>query len=343
MRSSIIGLSLVFSLFWAKYSCASDPAAATVWLNDFSQAQAEAERLQRPLVVHFHTKWCQPCRLMEREVLNTPAVLRLLEDGFVAVKVDLEKPAHGKLQSRYGIDAMPTDLVLSQDGKVLSRTSGYKAGEGNRKYIAALNQIHAQSVAQGKAQQREAVDQPAGIAGTTRHTPGTNSGTSGGRLVPDPVEPQRTDDVAIRSNDPPAVERPLERPIPVVAIDGYCPVTLRMTRTWKAGQKEFVLEHDGQIFYFTTAAKRDEFKANPARYAPRLMGCDPVTLTESDLAIRGSTKFGAFYDGDLFLFESDATRTKFRKAPTRYTRVKHALKPEDIKDVRSLASATVVK
>jgi hypothetical protein len=41
-----------------------------------------------------------------------------------------------------------------------------------------------------------------------------------------------------------------------VAMDGYCPVTLRTTRTWTAGDKEISLEHDGQMFYFNGADKR---------------------------------------------------------------------------------------
>jgi YHS domain-containing protein len=121
----------------------------------------------------------------------------------------------------------------------------------------------------------------------------------------------------------------------LVAMDGYCPVTLRTTRTWKTGDKAISLEHEGQIYYFVTVDKRDQFKAHPGRYAPRLLGCDPVTLADNDVAVRGSTQFGAFYDGALFLFESADSRAKFRKAPTRYSQLKHVLKPEDIKSVAS--------
>jgi YHS domain-containing protein len=122
-----------------------------------------------------------------------------------------------------------------------------------------------------------------------------------------------------------------------VAMDGYCPVTLRATRTWKAGSKEFAHEHEGQTYFFTSADKLAEFQTNPDKYAPRLLGCDPVTLADNDLAIRGSTKFGAFYEGALFLFENAESRTKFKKTPTRYSQLKHALKPEDVKKVASAA------
>ena len=46
-------------------------------------------------------------------------------------------------------------------------------------------------------------------------------------------------------------------------------------------------------------------------------------------------KFGAFYEGELYLFESADSRTKFRKDPARYARLQHALKPEDVKKIAS--------
>jgi YHS domain-containing protein len=60
-------------------------------------------------------------------------------------------------------------------------------------------------------------------------------------------------------------------------------------------------------------------------------------LAQSDVAVRGSVKFGAFYEGELFLFESADSRAKFRKDPARYARLQHALKPEDVKKIASTA------
>ena len=114
--------------------------------------------------------------------------------------------------------------------------------------------------------------------------------------------------------------------------------TTPLERPAKYAGREFLTKQEQAAQNTVTAVatdKRDEFKAHPARYAPRLLGCDPVTLTENDVAVRGSTQFGAFYDGSLFLFESAASRAKFRKAPTRYSQLKHVIKPEDVKKVAS--------
>lgn len=357
MRTTWFALSLCLSVASgpAAHVALADPMPSSVWKLDFAAAEAEAKALNRPLVVHFYGTRCPPCKLMEQEVLITPQVLKLLESGFVAVKVDVVK--NRKVSERFGIASMPTDLILSPEGKVLVKTEGYEGlatvGDRDRKkYVANLSRINSQYAAKvERHEQPKIADKKSSAEQRDPRTPvksdralASTAPATKDKLVPpankiDPPagfqsggsqaeEPRKLDEVP----DAPAGIEPDDV---LVAMDGYCPVTLRTTRTWKSGDKAFPLEHEGQIYYFVTADKRDEFKAHPARYAPRLLGCDPVTLAENDVAVRGSTQFGAFYDGALFLFESADSRTKFRKAPTRYSQLKHVLKPEDIKSVAS--------
>src|SRR5262245_51643125 len=146
MRSRDVarGLSVAFLVMLGASAHAAELQPSSIWMTDFAKAQAEAARLNRPLVVHFHTPWCRPCRQMERDVLHTPAVLKRLNEGFVAVKVDLDKPENGKYQAKYHVDSMPVDLMLSPEGKELHRSKGYDPNLGDReKYTAALTRIDA--------------------------------------------------------------------------------------------------------------------------------------------------------------------------------------------------------
>src|SRR5437016_1650939 len=86
---------------------------STIWGHDFAAAEAEAARLHRPLVIHFHAPWCGPCRKMEKELLHTQQMLKMLDAGFVAVKVDVER--NPKVQARFKVANMPTDLILGPD------------------------------------------------------------------------------------------------------------------------------------------------------------------------------------------------------------------------------------
>ncbi|MBI3865776.1 MAG: thioredoxin family protein [Planctomycetia bacterium] len=342
MRTRWFALVLSFSLLSGLTAriAVAELTAASVWGHDFAAAEAEATRLKRPLVIHFGATYCPPCRRMEKEVLHTPQVLKTLDAGFVAVKVDL--PSNPALQKRFNVQSMPTDVILSPDGRVLARAEGYDgAAATKQKYVNNLTKIDNQYAAAGTRLPRTAagaVDQklPSIPAIPDRALAGND------KLVPQPTEPRKVDvpGDSVPGVTPPAdgeIDRtvPPEFPEIIVAMDGYCPVTLRTSRTWKTGNKDFATEYDGQVFYFTAAEKMQEFKANPERFAPRLLGCDPVVLAESDLAIRGSTKFGAYYEGSLFLFQTAESRARFKKTPQRYSQLKHVLRPEDVKRVAS--------
>jgi YHS domain-containing protein/thiol-disulfide isomerase/thioredoxin len=341
-----LGASLLVVVATERSGRAADLTAAQVWMTDFAKAQAEATKLHRPLVVHFHTKWCGPCRQMEKDILHTPQILRQLDEGFIAVKVDLDnKVDNAKVQAQYRVKNMPTDLILSHDGKELHRSEGYDPKNHQRlfgTYFAALTQVDSKYAREGlRLARMEPASGPKELA-KNDPTPIRSEPVPGNKLVPEPIDPQRIGEPA-----PSTTPRLPEKSVPtttvasrtIIAIDGYCPVTLRTTRAWKRGIKQLSVEHEGQTYLFVNAEHREEFISNPTRYAPRLLGCDAVLLAERRVAVRGSTKFGAYYDGELFLFESAESRARFRKAPASYSHPKHALKPEDVKDQPHLASA----
>ncbi|MGH7200318.1 MAG: hypothetical protein ACREJB_06910 [Planctomycetaceae bacterium] len=83
-----------------------------------------------------------------------------------------------------------------------------------------------------------------------------------------------------------------------------------------------------------SAANAREFQANPQRYAPRLLGCDAVVLAESGRAVAGSSRFCLFYDGELYLFLSSATKEQFAKEPLKYARLKQVLRSDQVESVR---------
>lgn len=45
---------------------------------------------------------------------------------------------------------------------------------------------------------------------------------------------------------------------------------------------------------------------------------------DTNRAVAGSTKYGAYFDGELFLFASPENRERFKKTPYRFTRTRHA-------------------
>src|SRR6185369_7113318 len=310
----------------ASTCCAAD--ASPHWRTDYAQAYAKAVELDRPLIVHFYATYCIPCRQMEKDVLNSPEVTRIIDAGYVAVKVDVQQ--RPDLQAKYNVEYLPTDVIIAPNGVILN-----KVGTSQKKdeYVANITRVETAFAAKKQTQVAKAapVITPAKPVDMPAITPGATSDVANGqKLPPLPMDafPPEVAKSSTVPEVPPALPEGDEKGIEL-ALDGYCPVTLFMTRAWKLGQKEFAHEHQGQTFYFTGEKAREEFKGNPAKYAPKLLGCDPVVLSESNQAVPGTTRFGAYYEGELFLFESAATRSRFRANPVPYTRTKLVLKPDD--------------
>ncbi|MBC7817616.1 MAG: thioredoxin family protein [Planctomycetaceae bacterium] len=273
-----------------------------VWKHDFTDAAKEAKQAGRPLLIHFHATWCPPCRQMEKDVLHHADVRDVLTRQFVAVMIDSDQ--HPELVSQFEIKSLPTDVIIAPDGVVALKSEG---GRDRKTYLAQLRHTLEQFAPQPESPSERSQDERL----VQESTPGT------ARVSEQIREPVR--------EDKPVTEVKL-----LVGLDRYSPVSLAKHRQWRKGKTELALVYQGVVYLLCDAEEYREFQTDPAKYAPRLLGCDPVILLSSDRAIPGSTQFGAYFDGELFLFASPENRDRFKSSPTLYTRPQHVLKVDQV-------------
>ncbi len=279
--------------------------AAGHWRTDYQQARADAEREGKLLLLHFHAKWCGPCRQMDREVLATPAMARALGENIIAVKVDSD--LNQQLVGQLGIQALPSDVFMTPEGKVLMRTQG-KQQAGN--YLQMVSGMSSKFVRSRPvvAEQKPEPEKPA-----TAEKPKPRED------IIARVEPELPDEIADEAQ--PETDD-------FLGLQGFCPVTLWKSREWKPGRPEYSATYKGLTYRMYSAQALEEFQDDPRRFAPRLMGCDPVVMAQRNLANPGSTAYGAFYDGELYLFESDESRRLFKSDPERYSKIRQVQLPK---------------
>jgi protein disulfide-isomerase len=91
---------------------------AVAWRTNLDAAKIEAIQSRRLLLVHFTTRTCGPCKLLDKNVFSQPYVATAIEQDFVPVRIDAdESPA---LARSFRIDRVPTELILTAEGNVLA-------------------------------------------------------------------------------------------------------------------------------------------------------------------------------------------------------------------------------
>ncbi len=76
---------------------------------------------ERPILVDFYADWCNPCKLMAKELEKVQAHMG---DRLQVVKIDTEK--YEDLATDHHVYALPT-LVLFKDGQPVQRFEGLVA------------------------------------------------------------------------------------------------------------------------------------------------------------------------------------------------------------------------
>lgn len=99
------------------------PDAKVRWTENIGHAMKQHRETGRPMIVYFTADYCGYCRKMERDTWSAPKVVRRMQDGFVALKVDAEK--HPELVKRLGVEGLPATILFNSEGERVQTLSGY--------------------------------------------------------------------------------------------------------------------------------------------------------------------------------------------------------------------------
>jgi len=94
-----------------------------------------------------------------------------------------------------------------------------------------------------------------------------------------------------------------------VAIGGYDAVAFHTVGQPTPGASQFTAQYQGATWQFASAANRDRFAADPARYAPAYGGWCSAGASKGK-KVPTKPEFFAVVDGQLYLNSSDAAHNK---------------------------------
>ncbi len=302
IRTNVLLLVLVFSVH-----CLAAQGQQTVWHRTLADAQKQAAKDGRTLLIHFSGNSCSFCVKMDREVFSSLHVQQQLRRSVAAVYLNRDVDIAAALQ--YGVNRVPTDIIIYPDGT----RRDLVGGKSQTQFLQLLEEARFHNLPP-RPSPRPNIPPQVAQRSATRAPESTGADY---RITSKPAQP---------------VPQPISQPADFVEVDisagpgleGFCPVALRELRQWKRGEERFAGEYQGVIYHFCSAPARDAFLSNPGLYAPEAQGCDPVILAKDRRAVTGSVRFGVWLDGRLFLFQDAANRQAFKDAPQLYSGMRSA-------------------
>jgi thioredoxin-like negative regulator of GroEL len=94
------------------------------WRRDYASARREAAEKDRPLLLDFGYDGCVWCQRLDAQTLRDASVARSLNGQFVPLRIDVHKDPD--LAERLRIQAYPTVVLASPEGKILDVIEGFK-------------------------------------------------------------------------------------------------------------------------------------------------------------------------------------------------------------------------
>jgi thiol-disulfide isomerase/thioredoxin len=175
--SFVLMLLLVQSAQGAKVNFASNAIAAK-----------EMARKQGKIYFYdFVAKWCMPCRWMDETTYTDPELARYINENIIPVKIDIDDFDGFALKQKYKVEALPTIIVFSADGKVLAR---YTESMPPSKLMSILKKYNTPANGQGKAVAPSKAEPKADAPVAATKKP--NTATKPSKITPSKTTPSKT-------------------------------------------------------------------------------------------------------------------------------------------------------
>ncbi|MFP8955396.1 DUF255 domain-containing protein [Natrialbaceae archaeon A-CW3] len=105
------------------------------WREWGSAAFDEAAERDVPVLLSLTATWCDHCHEMDAETYAVPTLAANVNDGFVPVRVDVDRQP--RVRDRYNMGGFPSTVFLASDGSLLTG-AGYLGQDGLRQVLESV-------------------------------------------------------------------------------------------------------------------------------------------------------------------------------------------------------------
>lgn len=96
----------------------TDDGSRVEWREWGADAFDEAEQTGKPVLLWLTATWCDDCHEMAAETFGEPRTAANVNDGFVPIRVDVDR--HPRVRERYNMGGFPSTVFLTPEGELLT-------------------------------------------------------------------------------------------------------------------------------------------------------------------------------------------------------------------------------
>lgn len=89
------------------------------WLSDLQVALNQSAQTGRPVLVHFYSNNCVPCKMLDQRAFKDVHVVESMSRTVIPVKINVDR--NREIADKYGVIRWPTDLYLLPNGEEIHR------------------------------------------------------------------------------------------------------------------------------------------------------------------------------------------------------------------------------
>jgi uncharacterized protein YyaL (SSP411 family) len=312
-----------------RFSPRPNRASEVAWRPWGPEAFTEAKLAQRPVLLAISAVWCHWCHVMDETTYSDPAIIALVNQRYVPVRVDNDQ--RPDVNRRYNMGGWPSTAFLTPDGEVITGGT-YIPPEVMRQYLAEVAELYLarrpeieQRVAEVRLQEAQRQRSAAGplqwkiVEDVVAHIRGLYDATYGGfgrepkfpqphvlRLLLDDYRRYRHDDLAAM----------LHKTLAAMAGGGMHDAVeggffrYATQRDWQVPHYEKMLEDNSELLAVFVEAHRTFPQAGYDRVARDVMRWMRRVLWRADARL-----FGGSQDADEHYYTLGADARKRLPAP----------------------------
>lgn len=97
---------------------------------NYQQALTMAKASHKNIFIDAYAIWCSPCKQLQKTTFKDSKASSFFNKNYINFSIDVEKGEGTALAKTWGIEGLPTLLILDQNGKVIASHIGYVDGAG---------------------------------------------------------------------------------------------------------------------------------------------------------------------------------------------------------------------